>query len=93
MFVAEEQAILSIFMSIYAVKFKLILRLIYRYDVKKAGRLLQGHTLLYQLQCHQLGLYYFFPTNHTTCLAEGALPTVLVDIYFSLEIFKQQVFW
>lgn len=33
---AEEQSILSIFMSIYAVKFKLILGLIYRHDYQKS---------------------------------------------------------
>lgn len=39
-----------------------------------------------------MGLYYFFSSNHTACLAEGALPTALVDTYFCLEMFKQELF-
>lgn len=86
--IAEEQASLSIFMPIYAVKLKLILRLKYRHDIKNLGGS-AGTLLFVSTAMSSAGPVLIFPSNLTACLAKGPLPIVLVDIYFCLEMFKE----
>lgn len=51
---------------------------------------MQGHIYI---NCNVISWVWviFFSSNPIVCLAEGALPLVLVDTYFCLELFKQEL--